>query len=176
MNQVVLLTGKQDHDFFQWLFHQLKQRFSFYYYGNGMLQQIGNNPAFCIYHTEQLRSVVSQNSLLVVANHGDLSKLKQLETSVLIHSENTRQLKAVSCFQIPTITCGMSQKDFFTFSSVGVEKSVVSLQRELNLLGNEIEPMEIPVYHSSQVEQYGVLCYAAIVLGIYGPQDRMELS
>ena len=31
----------------------------------------------------------------------------------------------------------MSQKDFFTFSSVGVEKSVVSLQRELNLLGNE---------------------------------------
>ena len=67
MNQVVLLTGKQDHDFFQWLFHQLKQRFSFYYYGNGMLQQIGNNPAFCIYPVSYTHLDVYKRQIIIMA-------------------------------------------------------------------------------------------------------------
>jgi hypothetical protein len=68
-----------------------------------------------------------------------------------------------SCMQ--TITCGMSQKDTFNFSSIGQEKAVVSLQRAIqNLNGDIIEPCELTILTSSEHSEFALLASVAVLV------------
>jgi hypothetical protein len=68
-----------------------------------------------------------------------------------------------SCMQ--TITCGLSQKDTFNFSSIGQEKAVVCLQRSIqNLNGEIIEPCELPIKLNSEQSKYALLSSVAVLV------------
>lgn len=68
-----------------------------------------------------------------------------------------------NCMQ--TITCGLSQKDSVTFSSINQDGAVVSLQRGLvRLDGKLTEPEEVPVKFNSSHSQYAVLAAVAVLL------------
>jgi hypothetical protein len=77
-----------------------------------------------------------------------------------------------SCMQ--TITCGMSQKDTFNFSSIGQEKAVVSLQHAIqNLNGDIVEPCELPILFNSEHSEYALLASVAVLMlsGIANTED-----
>ncbi len=64
-----------------------------------------------------------------------------------------------------TVLCGHSQKDTVTFSSIGSENAVVSLQRGLaTLQGGEAGPVEVPVAFARPRGSYALLAAVAVVL------------
>lgn len=66
---------------------------------------------------------------------------------------------------IRTVTCGLSQKDTVTFSSLDADRAVISLQREiLSLTGENAVPREIPVMLTSPQEEYPLLASMAVLL------------
>jgi hypothetical protein len=78
-------------------------------------------------------------------------------------NEDAVSMLKKSCMQ--TITCGMSKKDTFNFSSIGQEKAVVSLQHTIqNLDGDIIEPCELPILFTSIHSEYALLSSVAVLM------------
>jgi hypothetical protein len=78
-------------------------------------------------------------------------------------NEGALSMLQKSCMQ--TITCGMSNKDTFNFSSIGQEKAVVSLQHTIqNLNGDTIEPCELPILFSAIHSEYALLSSVAVLM------------
>ena len=66
---------------------------------------------------------------------------------------------------IRTVTCGLSQKDTVTFSSLDPDRAVISLQREIfSFAGENVLPREIPVALSSPQAEYPLLASMAVLL------------
>lgn len=64
-----------------------------------------------------------------------------------------------------TVLCGLSEKDTITFSSLGADSAVISLQQTVvTLRGNVIEPREIPVRFGIPRGKYPLLAAAAVLL------------
>lgn len=64
-----------------------------------------------------------------------------------------------------TVLCGLSQKNTVTFSSIGSENAVVSLQRGLaTLRGGDAGPVEVPVAFGRPRGSYALLAAVAVVL------------
>ena len=67
----------------------------------------------------------------------------------VIDSDNSEAADMLRGDGIQTVTCGLSQKDTVTFSSLGSDRAVVSLQRGLCALdGSKVGPVEVPVAFS----------------------------
>ena len=64
----------------------------------------------------------------------------------------------------PTVTCGFSSKDTFTFSSKSEDSAVVSLMRTVALPQWAVEPMELPVAFPSGTADFFVLAAAAALI------------
>lgn len=80
---------------------------------------------------------------------------------------------------IETVTCGLSQKDTFTFSSLENDHAVVSLQRSIKALdGSDIVPVEVPVAFSASHSEYPVLAAVAVLLlcSVPLPEDGLVLG
>lgn len=79
---------------------------------------------------------------------------------------------------IRTVTCGLSQKDTVTFSSLDSDRAVISLQREIfSLTGENVGPREIPVTLTSPQAEYPLLASMAVLLlsGIPPSEEGMVL-
>lgn len=88
-------------------------------------------------------------------------------------NEDAVRLLQKCCLQ--TVTCGMSLRDTLTFSSIGGETAVVSLQRALvTLKGETVEPREIPVRFGNGHGQYALLAAVAVLL-LCGRMPENEL-
>lgn len=84
--------------------------------------------------------------------------------STLIADAETPLLPAESQ-GIQVVTCGLSPKDTFTFSSRGEDSAVVSLMRAVETTAGIVEPMEIPISFVPGAEDYPLLSTtAALVL------------
>ena len=95
----------------------------------------------------------------------------------VVDPENEEAVKMLrkSCMQ--TVTCGLSQKDTVTFSSIEQDSAVVSLQRGiLRLDGKSIEPVEVPVRFGGSHAQYAVLSAVAVLLlsGCIGSETKID--
>lgn len=83
----------------------------------------------------------------------------------IVDPSNEEAIEIIRKNNMQAITCGLSQKDTFTFSSIDQDKAVVSLQRELfSLDGGYVEPSEIPVCFHKMDSDYGVLSSIAVLM------------
>jgi hypothetical protein len=115
--------------------------------------------------------VIFKQGFLINQNGINLPK----EFFAIVDPENDDAVMMLkkSCMQ--TITCGMSQKDTFNFSSIGQEKAVVSLQRAIqNLNGEIVEPCEMPILINSEHSEYALLASVA-VLTLSGIVNKDEI-
>ena len=94
----------------------------------------------------------------------DLQLPKQ--AMVIVNAEDRSILYQLAQIGAQAITCGLSCKDTFTFSSKSEENAVVSLMRAIpNTAGRILEPMDIPVVFPQGIPDYPLLaCTAALIL------------
>lgn len=91
------------------------------------------------------------------------------ETTVIVSSESTNQLEALSQTPAQVLACGLSSKDTVTFSSRKETRAAVSLLREIRGWdGRIVEPMDIPLDIPENCGDYLILAAAAsaVYLGI----------
>ena len=97
----------------------------------------------------------------------------------VIDSDNSEAADVLLEDGIQTVTCGLSQKDTVTFSSLENDRAVVSLQRRLTALdGKEVEPVEFPVVCAPERREYPLLAAVAVLLltGVQMPKDGLILE
>lgn len=95
----------------------------------------------------------------------------------IIDSDNTKAADMLRAQGTQTVTCGLSQKDTITFSSLENDRAVVSLQRGLVALdGSELLPVEIPVTFNDSHSEYPILASTAVLLlsGAAIPEGGLE--
>lgn len=83
----------------------------------------------------------------------------------VVESDNDKAIEILKKNGLQTVTCGLSQRDTLTFSSIDTERAVISLQREISSISGEIIlPHELPVSLKSSFSKYQILAAAAILL------------
>ena len=83
----------------------------------------------------------------------------------VVEPENEKAIDVIKKKSLQPVTCGLSQRDTLTFSSLSAEGAVVSLQREIRSIGSgSILPREIPVKLRSPCSDYQLLAAVAVLL------------
>lgn len=83
----------------------------------------------------------------------------------IVDPQNEKAAEIIKKYRLQTITCGLSQRDTLTYSSIDAENAVISLQREIKTLqGNPILPREIPILLNSAYDNYQLLAAMAVLL------------
>jgi hypothetical protein len=105
--------------------------------------------------------VICKQGISIYQNGLNLPK----EFFAIVDPENIDAVQMLKKNCMQTITCGLSQKDTFNFSSIGLEKAVVSLQHTIrNLNGDIIEPCEIPIQFNTEHSEYALLASIAVLV------------
>lgn len=113
-------------------------------------------------HPNIYQHIEISNDYIAVLDSSDAGAKKMLEKSGM-----------------QAVTCGMSQKDTVTFSSIKADNAVIWVQRELQALdGSSIEPQELPVILSKPVGDYPLLASIAVLLlcGLKLSQEDIKLN
>lgn len=85
--------------------------------------------------------------------------------TAVVEPENEPAIEIIRRSRVQAITCGLSQADTLTFSSIDTGNAVISLQRAIqSLYGGAILPRDIPVSFGSAYSGYQLLATAAIML------------
>lgn len=171
---IILFGNQKEIGLQKFLIEHLIQRYELTAINGSSLLSSGRSSDILLLETDSLRCVNSQNCLIILKNKANLGALRNIQghVNVLVNSGNPRQVEAVARLGLPAITCGMSHKDTLTFSSIGAERSVISLQRPVDLGGGNIrEPLELPIRHTAPFEQYPLLCLAAVCIFLDGSEE-----
>lgn len=73
--------------------------------------------------------------------------------------------EAASTSSSEAITCGQSAKDTLTFSSTGVDNTVISLQRNIEAFdGSVVEPQDIPVKCRVGIDKFLLMSIASVFI------------
>jgi len=93
-------------------------------------------------------------------------------------SENDKAIEILQKYSLRTVTCGLSQRDTITYSSLDSERALISQQREIKgLYGQRILPHEIPVTMKTPYKQYPLLAAMGVLLlsELSIPENGLEL-
>lgn len=86
-------------------------------------------------------------------------------TSVVAFSENDEQIRLLRDSSCKIYTCGFHKQDTFSYSSLGDDSVVISLNREITALsGKKIQPLEIPLEIPKGACVYSLMAFTALRL------------
>ncbi|CDZ23677.1 hypothetical protein CCDG5_0546 [[Clostridium] cellulosi] len=137
------------------------------------------NPDFVIIDNKKIKNIHTKSGIALFRKEIEPKHEIVIPPSffAIIDSDNTKAADLLSSQGNQTITCGLSQKDTITFSSLENDRAVVSLQRGLVALdGSEILPVEIPVTFNTTHSEYAILASTAVLLlsGAAIPESGLE--
>ncbi|WP_312645180.1 hypothetical protein [Hydrogenoanaerobacterium sp.] len=124
---------------------------------------------FLLVECEQI-SFNNKERTIILCKSNFLATEKQYSTCRsgtigVVQSDNLAAAQALSEWQIPVISCGMSVTDTLTLSSISPDGAVICLQRSIpTLLGTVIEPFEVPIKLSRPFDSYALMCIVAVLL------------
>lgn len=104
------------------------------------------------------------NLIIIVSKSDDINKIPICENTVyVIHSKYKNIINEIIKYNVPIITIGMNKNDVVTFSSISEYEYIVSLQRDISVFGTIIEPQEISLSFTKQVDE-DVVLYVSTLL------------
>lgn len=173
--EIILFGNQKDKLLTKTLLHSLKNQLPFTYCNGETFYSSPKSELF-ILETDRLKALHTSNCLVVLKNKANLNRLSSFPETIpcLIDSQNSKQLEVVSRLGLSAITCGMFEKDTLTFSSMGEDSSVVSIQRQIIFNDKVFDPMEIPVRHQKGTDPFALLTSAFVAL-LYN-EDYTEIS
>lgn len=125
------------------------------------------SPDFIVIDNKRIKNVHMQGGIALFRKHVPRGQHIQIPASffAIIDSDNSEAADILRGDGIQTVTCGLSQKDTVTFSSLENDRAIVSLQRGLKALdGSYIGPVEVPVSFSESHSEYPLLASVAALL------------
>lgn len=136
---------------------------------------------FVIVENKHIKKIYTGNGVALFRKDFDGREKIEIPPSFLavIDSDNEKAADMLKRMGISTITCGFSQKDTVTFSSLENDSAVVSLQRGITALdGSEVLPVDIPVALDPVGNEYQILAATAVLLlsGIPIPGGGIDIN
>jgi hypothetical protein len=141
-------------------------------------------PDFIVIDSKVIKNVHTQGGIALFRKHVPARQNRAYALEIppaffaVIDSDSSEAADMLRGDGIQTITCGLSQKDTVTFSSLENDRAVVSLQRGLKALdGSHIEPVEVPITFSPAHSEYPMLAAVAVLLlsGVAIPEAGLKL-
>jgi hypothetical protein len=123
-------------------------------------------PELIIVKSNTLKEI---NSAGIIVFQSDLVITEDLKINgnavCVINSSNKNNKEYICSNSLPTVTCGLSDKDTFTISGISEEQAAVSLQRPIKTLsGKMIEPCEFVINLANPVPRYDIMELTAILV------------
>lgn len=166
MKKIVLLGGSENH--LRNLFMaQLTEQYLVTEVSLDGIRSSGQGEECLLISFNEVRRVLSSDTIVVLQNHARISKDWRIANDglVIVNAVNQKQLERLAEAGIPAVTCGMSGKDTFTFSSKSEGRYAVSLQRSILLPGGRsIEPQEILLTLPPNHDDYSILAMGAVFI------------
>lgn len=137
------------------------------------------SPDFIIIDSEKIENLNIQKGVALFRGHMPRHKRIPQDFIAVIDSDSMEAADILRGDGIQTVTCGLSQKDTVTFSSLESGSAVVSLQRGLKTLdGTESDPADVPIYFCRPHGGYPLLAAVAVLLlcGAAFPSDGLKLK
>lgn len=175
--EIVLYGKGRDDLFVRQMVATLESQYSTLFFGNHVLTSNGKEPSLLVLEESKELTVSSKDSLIILRERANIANLKLLNSQipVLVYSNHQRQIEWLSKLGYRAITCGLLEKDTLNFSSLGVDSSMITLQRYLQCFRKTVEPMDIPVFHPKEFSPFLLLCLTAISLFLESPTE-LELN
>jgi hypothetical protein len=140
-----------------------------------------NIPDFFVIDNSTIKNMHTGGGIALFRKH--VPKRRHIEIPptffAVIDSDNGEAADMLRGDGIQTVTCGLSQKDTVTFSSLDEDRAVVSLQRGLCAIdGSDVGPAEVPVAFSPSRGGYPLLAAVAVLLlsGVEMPDGGLILN
>lgn len=166
MLTIVVVGKKSDKKTVKFIARALSPQFSILYIGNDKIQgHPSGHYDFLIYETEKLVPITSENAVIIFKSH---SIPQTCQPSLdgcyaVVDSDDEDATELSRQMGLRVITCGLSSKDTFTYSSFTSDSSVVCLQRSIPFCGQQIEPFELPTDNSNPFDRYLTLVVSCIL-------------
>lgn len=161
----IILLGRHSRHLERFFLENLSQHFCVTAFCEGGILSLGEGQSIALFSLPKLSFCQAEHCISVLTPHSKLPEPLPMGTVVIASSDDDGQLKALAQAQLPVITCGLSSKDTFTFSSKEEESAVVSLMRSVkSIYGHTIEPMEVPIGFPSKTDDFTLLAYMASLI------------
>jgi hypothetical protein len=145
---VVYTVGKStDKTLEEIILSQLTKSYRVTYIKNKSLVQAGIGYEIVVADSSEIKSLYIPECIIIMKSDGAVPQIPFPEKSIIIaNSECTSQLVALKNSRLNVITCGISEKDTLSYSSLTADSMVISLNREITAFsGRKIQPLEIPL-------------------------------
>ena len=165
MVKIILLGQHHNRHLERFFIENLSEHYCLTAFSDGGLFSIGQGKSLMLLSLPSLSYCRSDQCISILTPHTNLQEPLPAGTTVIAASDDERQLKSLAKAQIPVITCGLSSKDTFTFSSKEEESAVVALMRSVkSVYGHTIEPMEVPITFPPKTDDFTLLSYMASLI------------
>lgn len=165
MVKIILLGQHHNRYLEQFFIENLSEHYCLTAFSNNGLFSVGHGKNLMLFSLPTLSYCRSDHCISILTPHAKLPEPLPVGTTVIAASDDERQLKSLAESQIPVITCGLSSKDTFTFSSKEEESAVVALMRSIkSVYGHTIEPMEVPITFPPKTDEFTLLSYMATLI------------
>ncbi|MEG0753911.1 MAG: hypothetical protein RR461_08775 [Angelakisella sp.] len=124
---------------------------------------------------DEARIKTCSSVLVLAADCGSLASM-QVRSDCVVIADMADDAAATFAAErgLRLLDCGLSSKASLTFSSIGMETGVISLQRGIfDLYGNKLDPFDLPLA-IEPVPYYPVLAAAGILL-LSGKATQLEM-
>jgi hypothetical protein len=165
MTVVNIIGTPKDRVLEELILAQLSKSYRVTYIKSKSLVQAGHGYEIVVADFAELKSLHAPECIIVLKNGGIVPEIPLPEKTIMIaNSENIDQLIALRNVGCTVITCGVSEKDTLSCTSVSSDGIVASLNREIIAFsGRAILPLEIPVSSSCR-DCYYPLAFTALRL------------
>lgn len=165
MVKIILLGQNHSRHLERFFIENLSEHYCLTAFSNDGILSVGQGKNLMMLSLTNLSYCRSDHCISILTPHCKLPEPFPAGTTVIASSDDDRQLKLLAGAQIPVITCGLSSKDTFTFSSKEEESAVVALMRSVkSVYGHTIEPMEVPITFPSKTDDFTLLSYMASLI------------
>lgn len=175
MTSVVVLAEAGDRKFFDNLNDRISSTFSPITIWNGEAKSHGDTAGLLLCDSGSLRCIHMSPRIILFGGRGwhELPKADAEQTVVIVDSCDEAQLRQVSGWGLPAVTCGLGARDTITLSSMRGDSAVINLQRSITCFdGSVAEPQEFPIRLSAPTDHYLLMAVASIYI-LTGNADRL---
>jgi hypothetical protein len=163
----VFLIGERDDIGLESLIKGNLNTYSVTFVKGSTVSRFGKGYNLLVLDTPHLDFTELNECIVVMKDFGEVPTAQLPEKSIVIaNSDNTEQLERLESMGQQVISCGKSNRDTFSYTSLTYDGIVISLNREITAFsGKKIQPLEIPVkFNTAPDNVYDTIAYTALRL------------
>ncbi|WMJ23334.1 hypothetical protein RBG61_01345 [Paludicola sp. MB14-C6] len=181
MQTIVIYGDKQDIEVKNQIIQLLKNDYNITVIEDHRIYSVGSGPSLNIILTNNYSSILITNAIIILTSNAKLSYLELIDPScrIIVNADDANYVSRLASLNSNIYTCGFSQKDSITFSSREKDNVVVSLQRSITTISDNLcEPFEIPCEIFNEISDYTILAtiLVLILLNYYDEKKCLLLT